>query len=264
MAKHISDTGAVTSWANNTPLISGGSAPTEFNLSLEADTHDVTAFTASIKSTGKIAGLRKATATIRTRMSPAKIGATGLVTHSAGYATSSRAWKIDMSWPVHDVTEFSGSGVNSYAYMPGLISWSGSYDAFVLTDAAVPQAGGASASATFKIIENSSNDQTLAGNVIISKIDPKNKVGDVCMATVSFVGDGDLAAAGTSGSGIGAPFITAISAVVSATGSLVLTSSTGKTYTGDAFPSRIAYDVAVNGVITVEATAQFTGDITIA
>jgi hypothetical protein len=43
----------------------------------------------------------------------------------------------------------------------------------------------------------------------------------------------------------------------------VLTAHSGRTYTGDAFPSSIALNVAVGQPVTVNITAQGSGDLTV-
>ena len=263
MAIHIVDNGAVTSWASNTNLVTSGSAASKFVLSHSVDQFDSTAFSASVKSGSKLAGLKMATATITTRLNPAKTGAQGLVTHSSGYPSFVRNWKMDINAAVQDSTVFDALGATAHAYLPGLVTWGGTYEGFMDSDNAIPNPGGASASATFKILENASSDHTLAGNIFIEKYDADYMVGETAKFTAAFLGDGNLTAAGSSGSGIGNPLFSSgtVSPVI---GELVLTGATGRTYTGDAFWEKVSIDVAVDGIITVQVTARFTEALTMA
>lgn len=266
MAYTIVDTGEVTSWAGtgNSALVTSGSLPSEFTLSIEADEHKTTAMAPTVVYETSIPGIRNATATINVRLNPAQHGSTGLVTNSAGYTAGVRAWSMDLVAPALPTTAYNATSPTSNTYQPGLISWSGRYESFIDTGTSMVQPGATPGSATFKILENGANDQTLAGNIWIKKFDLRYKLGELAVVTADYMGTSTLTAAGTSGSGIGNPWFSAGAVAIPSTGSLVLTGSTGKTYTGSAFWERFSINHEVTGLVTATISVRFTGDITIA
>lgn len=266
MAFHILDAGAVTSWGGteNTALISSGSAPSEFTLALESDDFPTTAFNPTVVFETGIAGLYSYTASIVTRLNPAQHGATGLVTHSSGYTAGVRSWSMDITCAEHDTTAYNATAPTAHTFIPGLVKWAGKYESLVDTATSLVQPGGSAASATFKILENGSNDQTLAGNIYVKRYDVRGKLGELCVVGADYMGTGTLTAAGTSGTGIGNPLFGAGAVAAPVAGSLVLTSSSGKTYTGSAFWTRVSIEHAVGGLITATIGVRFTGALTIA
>lgn len=261
MAVTAVTTGLVTSWAGtqNTALIQSASGPYEFTLNMEAPTEDVTPFNGSgVTFTSNIPNIRSWSGSITTRFTTALIGSSGLVTFGSGYTANTRAWTLDLTNDAKDTTVFNGSGVTYRTFVPGLLSWGGTYETYVDNTTALVFPGASAASATFKLVEDGATDRTLAGNIIASSVPVTVQVGELPTATFTYVGSGTLTAAGS------ANFFPSGAIVAPETGSLVLQSYTSRTYTGDAFFTSVSISCAVDGVITATINFQGTGALTIA
>jgi hypothetical protein len=274
MAIKIIDAGTVTSWAgnNNTNLIDNASAPPEFTLAVNSDSFPTTAF-GSVTAEDFANGLYSWTASIASRLEPFSAGGGGLVTYADGYTDNVKAWSMTMNWAALESTVFDSAGtstIESKSFTPGLLNWSGTYTAILddTTALSLPEPG-TRGTATFKIVEDGANDQTLAGTVITTSVSAPVRVGRLSEVSIGYQGAGALTAAGTGGSTWANNFfdywIANNSGVlqIPATGELVLTAHSGRTYTGDAFPSSIALNVAVGQPVTVNITAQGSGDLAI-
>lgn len=268
MAQIIADNGLVSSWAGtgNSALISGGSAPYEFTLTGTKPEADVTPFVSGGTAFRQFAlGLGEWSAAMSTRLSPVKYGSGGLVTASAAYTTNVRSWRMSIAaTPAEKSTVMNATPPTWQTYVPNLVQWSGTYEAFVDDTTALVFPTSTAESITFKLVENASADHTLSGSCLIQQLSAPIRIGSISVATYSFRGTGTLTAAGTSGSGVGAPLFAAGALTKPAVGSLVLQAASGRTYTGDAFWESIDIDCVVDEVINVTINAKGTGALTIA
>lgn len=239
-------------------LIETGSGPYSFTMQVPQDVFDATEFGAT--SVANAAGLKAWTANISARFpkAGAKIGSGGLVTFASGYAAGVRDWSLTLNAAEHDVTAFDSTTPPEWrAWLPGLVSWSGSYNAHIdgTTPLVVP---GASAAATFKLTEDGTTDRTLAGNIVVNSMAPTVAVGEKNVVAYGFAGNGDLTAAGTGNilpsGAIGTPDECEV----------VFKANSSRTYTGRAFWTSIGITVPVDGLIEVTATLRGTGALTVA
>lgn len=256
-------TGVVTSWAGteNSALITGGSAPSEFTLNMGADEFDTTALSGSgVTTMAYLPGMYNLSGTIRSRIEPMRLGTAGFITASSAYLTNLRGWTMNLvrqSLPADVQT--SGAAQTYRAFLPSLIDWNGTWTAFLddTTAAVIP---GTSYSATFRLIDDTT-DHTLAGTIITTGAGIPVRVGNTSEVTYNYRGSGAITAAG---SGAVTRLFPTSPIPSSAAGSLVLQAVTSRTYTMSAFWTRIGLNVPVDGPITVDIDFQGTGAVTIA
>jgi hypothetical protein len=124
MASVIPLNGEVTSWTNNTGLISGAVKPSQIVWNIAADEGDVTAFESNTMAAEYISGLRNGTGTITSFLSPATYGLQGLVTSasSANYTTNSKSWNMTIAIDESDTTAFGATGVSRPFVRAGHVS----------------------------------------------------------------------------------------------------------------------------------------------
>lgn len=268
MASHIATGSVVTSWAGtaNTALISSGSAPYRWNLNVTNPETDVTPMASGGATARAYAlGLGQWDGSISTRLNPVKYGSGGLVSGSSSYVTNTRNWRLSIAaTPVEKSTAMNGTPPTWQTWLPNLISWSGTYEAMLDTSTSLTLPSITADTLTFKMVENASNDHTLSGSALVSQLGAPIQVGQLAVATYSFRGTGAITAAGTSGSGVGNPIFAAGAVAGPASGELVLTSSSGKTYTGDAFWTSVDINCVVDEVIDITINFQGTGALAIA
>lgn len=269
-----------TSWAgNNNGILIGvgtgsGVRHSACSLSIDAGSNDTTAYGAALTSTSSITGLRGSTAQFTGRWEPANNSNSIAITYTNGYIANLRRLTMNISYAVQESTVSDGSGVVARAYLPGLYTVSGQYECFVDDTTAIVLPGSTSqGSATFKFIENASDDHTAAGTIRSTVANVDMTVGNIPVITydyefvsaVTFAGETD----GATTTYHSSPFkywIDSAAGVLgtSATGTLVLTAATGRTYTASAFPSAISIDAVVGQPIAINVTAQISGNVTVA
>lgn len=259
-------TGEVVSWAGYTALLSTLFGEADFVLNETTVPLDSTTFGASaIVAASTIPGLRSATAQISGYFANSvKSGHTGLVTFGDGYVLHARGWNINLTYDVHDVTEFNSTPPTDMSYIAGLARWSGSYTCLLDDSTGISNttgADGSSGSATFRIFDNTVDDE-LSGNIVVTGSNSNVLVGGLPGVTYNFVGDGDLAAAGTILGVASTGIWSGGNLVTPSAGSLVLQAFTGRTYTGNAFPSRVSFGCPIGGLATLGVQAQFSGGVT--
>lgn len=258
-------TGVVTSWAGteNSALITGGSAPSEFTLNSQADEFDSTPLSGTTAARTYAAGMYNLSGTIRTRVEPLRLGTGGFITASGAYLTNLKGWQMNISRPALPAdVQVNGTGTIYRAFLPGIYSWDGSWTAFFDDTTVCVLPGTAYASAVFKILEESGGtDHTLTGNIITTGMGIPIRVGELSQVTYNYRGSGALTSAG---SGAVTPIFAVGAWPSSAAGSLVLQAVTNQTFTQSAFWTRIALSVPVDGPITLDIDFQGTGALTIA
>lgn len=261
MAATVGYSGVVTSWAG-TPFDVTKFLDASVNFSVDGEELDVTGFGSSLEAMTYIPGLRAWSA----QMS-GWFPAAGALTGHAGnvswgdstYATNVREWSLDIAAAEHDVTVFDGAGVVWRSFVPGLYSWSGTYNAFIDSSTAltVPTAAaGTLGTVTLKLTEDGGTDRTFSGAAMIRQVSGAIPVNGVNTANYAFRGSGALTSAGTNN-------IIASGAVAKpAVGSLVFQAASGRTYTGNAFATSVQVQVAVDGATQITVNARGSGALT--
>lgn len=274
--------GLVTSWgsagADVYQLINAGIAPFKFSINVTSDVLDVTAFAAGLVSKANRAGMATWSGTITGRYPQAakKLGNSGLVTFAGGYAQHVRSWELEAVADPLDITEMTGSAVLWRAFRPGLISWSGSYEARVDSATAVnlpTLVSGTSGSATFKISEEGTTDNALAGNIIVPSLGVEVEVSALNTARYAFTGDGNLSNTYASTMGLlsssSSPYsVTTPTWDANGDGTpdvtLTLQAASGRTFAGPAFWKSLRVSVPIDGLIEVTVGVQGAGALTLA
>lgn len=257
MAVTVGRQASVTSWATSTfltNLIDTLVDPVDCTFDYDADEIDVTAYAGgSLIYDEQIPGLKNCLVAQITGVLATPITAIGgAVAFSGGYVTNAFNWTWEANCDVIEATAF-GSPTH-YSYIPGVVSWGGTFDAYVDGTTALVAPGAGAAAATFTL----SSGNTIGGNIFATRLGVGLPLRGANTArysyrgvsTVTFVGSANIAAAGT----LATP----------ETGkTLTLTSATSRTYATEAFWSKIAVSAPLRDRITCEVTAQGTGAVTI-
>jgi hypothetical protein len=232
--------------------------PGSFTLDTNADSLDTTAYAsgaAIVRS--KIKGLRSWTVDMEAFQATPINGIAGSISGAAyttsiqRYNLSLRAQPIDTTaWPITSQWRTSS---------PGLVEWSGNYDAIVDTSTAITEAG--SSTEPLNVTFTLASGQTLAGTLFTTNAQVVSRVGELVVVRYSFDGTGHIVSVGSSN------IIPAASTIATPlAGSLVLKAHEGggtdKTYTGDAFWTEISLTVDPAAVISVRVRYQGTGALT--
>jgi hypothetical protein len=169
------------------------------------------------------------------------------------YNLSLRAQPIDTTaWPITSQWRTSS---------PGLVEWSGNYDAIVDTSTSITEAGSSTeplSNVTFTV----ASGQTFVGTLFTTNAQVVSRVGDLVVVRYSFDGTGHLQSVGSSN------IIPAASTLATPiAGSLKLKAHEGggtdKEYTGDAFWTEISLTVDPATVVSVRVRYQGTGALVI-
>jgi hypothetical protein len=175
------------------------------------------------------------------------------------YDTAIREWSLDISWGEKDVTAFTGVNVVAKTWIPLLASWRGSFVGFLddTVPTTLPCVPGYTTLGSLELqLQDTTTDDTLTGQAIVTQLSAAAGVEGTGDVTYSFEGTGQLTAAGVAyavdNSGI---FAAAGTIITPTAGSLVLTAAAGKTFTGNAFPTRVSWRVGVTSGI--ECVIQF-------
>lgn len=259
--------GAVTSWANNDGgvgelnIAAAETAETAWTLRYFADEIDATAFGLTASSRAALAGLKQWDGSITMQQATPSVGVAAALDWDQLSETLEphvRDWQLVVTAPPVDTTSFSTTGHKSF--VPGVISWAATVNYFLDSAVAQPAIGG---SGTLTLTLSSGN--TLAGTGYLLSWNQSVSPAGRLIATVQVLGSGPIAA--TDG---GANFFggTASNLVRDAdpegnSSELVLTSSTSRTYTGDAFWTQVAINCPVDQKISATVNFQGTGDLTL-
>lgn len=221
-------TGSVTSWAGtfNAAMLAL-LKPATFTLDTSADSLDTTAFNAGAAIVAnKIKGLKSWRGQFAGPLATPAHGITGAVSGTA-YSTNVQRWSMSLRCNPLDATAYPIA--SSYkAFIPGLVSGSGSFDAIVDGTTAITEAGASTepSTGTFTI----STGNTLAASLFTTGAQIISRVGDLNVVRYSFDIDGHVTSVGTANI---IPAATTLATPVA--GALVLTAASGRTYTGSAF-----------------------------
>lgn len=263
MAVFIGGTsGLVTSWGSNTQLIETGHRPAQFTLDVSADSPNVTGFVSGgTSSTLAIPGMRTVSGTIRglsIANSGPLVGVLGSVTYSSGYVSNLRSWEIAIACDPQNATALGVSATQNgwHQFVPGLVSWSGSYSAMQddTTPLVAPAKSSDPAAATFVVYTN----KYFGGNIVSTRLGADTAVDAVGTAEYSFVGSGTCTVTDASGT---LPF--AAGAIPRpTTGTLLLQSVTNQTFSVSAFWTAVRMSVTPDAAVSVEVDFQGTGELT--
>lgn len=279
MARFVINGLVPTSWAGNgnAALIGSGTgagvAASEASLSVAAAAIDSTVHAASLTNRSFITGLRSPSITFGGRWNPAYNCSDIGLTFGNGYVANLRSFSVNFAWEQIEATISTGSALSSMSYLPGLGTVSGTYECYVDDTTALALPGGTvTGSATFKLCGEASTDHTLAGTIITTQLSVSMPVGQMPVATYSYQFTGNITAAGDAdgtGDYSSSPWkywIDSASGVIGTpiAGNLVLTATSGRTYTVSAFPTGIAIQATVGQLLTVNVSAQGSGDVTVA
>jgi hypothetical protein len=230
-------------------------------VNINAPDIDTTAFGAGLVSRSFIGGLYDWTIDVEAQFNPAMIGSAGNVTWSSGYAANVKSWNLSIDTDTPESTAFSPT-VAARSYAIGLSSGTGSFEAFQDDSTVVVLPASAPTAARF-IVSDSTNDWSLDPNIIATQVAVNNTVGEIATATYNFRTSGVIAADNATTTWAGQFFADGnVAAPVS--GTFVLTSVAGQTFTGSAFRSNITFNCAVDGLVTVSLRFRGTGPLTIA
>lgn len=262
MAAVTGITGAVTSWAGtqNTRLISTGAKPASFTLNVPAPANPTTGFS-DVGIRTMLKDIYDWSGTISAQLAAPSSGTAGLVTFAAGYTTNLNSWNLTIAGEEFPVTAF---GAAARAFIPGGFGWSGGFSGFLdgTTVASIPSVSASEpGSATFKYAEAGATDMTLAGSIVTTLLNIGVSPSAANAVSYSFEGTGALTQSTPSA---GEPVLPAGAVAIPVAGELVLTASTGRTFTGDAFWTSIAISCTVGQPVTVEIGFRGTGALTFA
>jgi len=247
-----------SSGSGNTHDLIDNSGQYTGTLNLASDVYDATQFAASLESTTHVQGLKAWSMDFAARFQQ-KAGLEGSVTFGSGYVVGCRQYSLSIVAPEFDTTAFGASAWKTWT--SGTYSWSGTFEVDIdsstsLSDLTAP--GGTGASATFKFGDETTDDDTAAGNIITTQLQGSVPVGDLNRATYSFQGSGNLTFAGDNS------LITAGTlGIPAANTATTLTAASGKTFAGSTFWTSIGINCGIGSLIDVTGTLRGTGALTI-
>lgn len=270
----ISGLAAAVAWTGYTGLYAspGIVKPYMFSLSVQGGALETTGFGGSaVISTTKIAAPYSWSGSITCRSpNTVQTGYSGSVAWSVGtfdYATNIREWNLDLTCGEKLVTAFNGTGVVAHSYIPLAWSWRGGFTGYHdgTTPPDLPDIPTNTLSTITLMALNTTTDDTLSGSCVVTQLGVDVGVADgTADVAYSFEGTGGLTAAGTD-YGVASTGIWSSGSLVTPTpGSLVLTAASGRTYTGDAFPTGVSWRVGVADVIETVISFRGTGALSIA
>jgi hypothetical protein len=244
-------TGLVTSWGTtgfNDNVVKDLMKPAEFSLSMNNGDLDVTPFTGPTVFGTAIPGLREWSGSISGyHGSSGGVDGIGGLVATTEYDLNVRSWEISLTADALDVTNWTDLNARWKGYAPGIVRWSGTYEAIIDNATGIGLPPAAAGAATFTL----SSGNTWAGSIFSTQISAAVRVGDVNIARFAFRGTGDLT---VTGSNAGMP-AAGIATPVAET--LTLTAYTGRTYIGSAFWTGIR--VACNIGDSIKTSVDFRG-----
>ena len=236
-------------------LAGGGGSPYSATISVARPEFDTTRFAASLEAMSYTAGINDWTGTVNMRFpNPiAKTGQCGFITYANGYVQDVTDYSVTITAAEHKITGQSPTCLIWDKYRPGLVSYSGSYNAHIDDTDEIPfplPEGGA----IFRLSDEVA-DNTLAGNILSINSAASVVVTDKNTSSHTFRGNGALTAAGTTplfpAGVIGTPDIA----------SIVLTADTGRTYAGNCFWTSVTINVPHDGLIDVSVNLRGDGPL---
>lgn len=245
-------------------LIGTATKPYRANIDLACESFDSTGFGATAPvAVSMIPGLKSWAGGFTGKFpkaAPAS-GHEGLVTFANGYVLGCRGWSISATAQAFDNTAFASTPPTWKDFISGLYSFSGTFDVLIDDTTALGSVG-VSGAAEFRLSKEASNDNVIAGTIVITGRSTPIEVGGQPIVQYSFVVDGTPTVDGDSPlfsvSAAGTP-----QALVrpSSTG-ITLTANGGIDYTGNAFLTGWTIGAQMGSPNEVSATFQGTGALT--
>jgi hypothetical protein len=254
--------GSVTSWgsADFYSVLLSKISPNSATFSVVAPPEDITGI--GTGQTSNISGLRTSQGTIDARI---KLGATpilgnaGLVTFASGYTTHARAWDLTLETvAVHDITTFNATPPTFRSRRPDRVRAYGSFLCRVdnSTDIIAPPTANATGAAMTLRYGDEATDDTIAFNANVTQVSTAIVDRQIQDVTCAFTASGAITPAGTnsilgsSASALEIP-LWEYSSGSSVPHTLTLTAISGKTYTTDAFWTRIRIQCTIDQLLIV-------------
>lgn len=266
--------GAVTSWgsANFYSQFLSNITANRARLTQSTDTLDSTGLGAA--SMANRPGLTTWDVEITAHaFSTPRVGNAGSVAFSSGgYALYVEEFEVEITCPPLDYTSLT-SAPTARIFRPGLPTWRGSFRAKIDNTTAIVPANiiGDTLKTLTLIYGTDTSNNRLVGTAVLTPLEAEIQVGQINTIGYSFVGTGDLLASGTSslfGTGTNPTtnyvMTPAWSQGGAAAGALVLTASTGRTYSlADSFWNSITLRCPVAGLVSCEIGAKALTSLTI-
>lgn len=243
-------------------------AKNEFTLSYNNPALDTTALSPTVYSRSYVGGLRDWSATVRSRLEPAQIGSTAIISNAAGvYNANTKKWSLTIDNNLNDVTAFNATAPTSRSFANGIMAVSGNYEGFVDDTTALVAPGPSVNSAVVFRYFDAATDHSLTFGLLITGISAPFTPGTAPLAVHSFVASGNLTHAGSgtlTAPLFPAAMLSSTTVILPPAASAVFTAASGRTYTGNVLLERMTIDVAVDELVTLEYQLKGTGDLTIA
>lgn len=240
-------------------LAQSGTKPYTFTVTLDGDEGDVLAF-ADQGIAQAVKGLTSWSFDFTAHLSTPVMGHVGLVTYAAGYTVHLNEWSIEIERDEADVTAF---GAAERAWIPGPLRWRGEFGGYIDTTTPIARISNPNepATATFKYDERGAVDATLSGTIFTVGASIQVATSAPNSVRYRFRGSGDITQSAPS---TGTTIIPVGALGLQDAEDVVLTASTGRTYSGLAFWRRIGIQVRVGAPVEVSVSARGTGALTIA
>lgn len=256
-------TNASVAWSSGgeSALLSG--SETRATLNINNPALDTTAWGSGLAFRSFIGNLYDWTIDIESLFSPATTGAAGSFAWGTGsnYDTNVRSWALEFNTDELDSTAFSPT-VASRSYTAGLTTGTGSFEAF--QDNTTPITLPTTAVSGIFMVSDAASDWKITADCFATQISVVNNVGELALANYSLqISDADIAFDNT-GSTWANQFVTNGNLAAPTSGTFVLTSTTSRTFTGTAFRTRLAFNCAVDGLVTVSMRFRGSGALTVA
>jgi hypothetical protein len=181
----------------------------------------------------------------------AAYGDGGLVTFANGYTENISGYTLNLSCQSFLDTKQASTPPEFHSYIPGEISFSGSYQCNIddTTAHSLPSTSGA---ATFRLNTDTAAN-TLAGTIIVQSVNWNVERGAKNNATVNFIGSGNLTSAGTN------PLFAAGALTTPDVTDIVLRAEGDIDWDGSAFWTALNITCNIGAPITIAGSLQCTG-----
>jgi len=235
-------------------ILNTSSDPSSGSITMTADIANVSAFeSANPIAIANAAGIKSATGSFNAFFprDGAAFGDEGLVTFANGYTENVSGYTLNIACGSYDDTAFASTPPGFRTFIPGEISFSGSYQCNI-DDATAHELPGTSGAATFRLNDDTV-DNSLAGTIIVQSVNWNVARGAKNNATVNFVGTGNLTSAGTN------PLFAAGALATPNVTDIVLRAEGDIDWDGAAFWTSLGITCNIGSPITIAGSLQCTG-----
>ena len=259
-------TGSVASWANNTFLIASGAADASFTASLVSTLDESTPFSPLNNTATGLPGFKSFTGTITSVIDTAILGTGGGVTATAPnyLVTGSRKWTLTLTRGAVEHIAFPGlTGPYYREYLPTIMRWGGTFEGVLDdTNPAVEPADPNDSPNLADLTLTIATGKTFTGKAHLTEFAPAVDPNEINTFSCQFAGSSTLTALGSFlfQSATSTPIVPSLDPSGDA---LVLVATGLRTYTIDAFWTRITINCALDEVVTADIDFQGTGPLTI-